>query len=427
MNILILGSGGREHTLAWKLSQSIEVKRIFVIPGNSGMETEEKVETVPMTDITSEEIIKFSLENKIDFAVIGPEKYLTDGIAEILRRFNIPCLGPNTESAKLEGSKSFAKEAMIQAGIPTATYEKFTEGSKAISYLDQFPNDKQFVVKCDGLAAGKGVIVCDDIKVAKDAVDSLLIKNSLGLTYPEIIIEERLFGREVSAFYLCDGNAGLSLGHACDYKRIRDGNKGPNTGGMGAFGPVPWLKENTESEIKRTVVDPLLKVMNERGTPFKGILFIGLMMTNSGTKVLEFNVRFGDPETQVIIPLIKSDLLPYFMASDRGNLKELPNLHFYNQSALHIVLASEGYPGTEGKSVQLGRKITYNQLTEGKIFFSGVERMDNTFYTTGGRVMGVTVKSMTHQEAIRAGYNELKNIEFEGMQYRKDIGEFLEM
>ncbi len=427
MNILIIGSGGREHTIAWKVSQSSLVKKIFVIPGNPGIEHEEKVTCIDLKDQSNEAIIKFALENKVDFAIIGPEKNLTEGLASIFRNCNISCLGPNKESAKLEGSKSFAKEMMKLSNIPTASYEKFDHSERAINYLNSHQADKQFVIKIDGLASGKGVIVCENIEQAKNAVKDLLEINILNLNHPEIIIEERLFGKEVSAFFLCDGNSGIYLGNASDYKRIRDGNLGPNTGGMGAYGPVPWLAHSFESEIHDSVVIPLMETMKNSNNPFKGILFIGIMMTIEGPKVLEFNTRFGDPETQVILPLIKNDLLPYFIASNDGTLKNLPPLEFYNQTALHIVLASEGYPGTEGVPIKTNRKVLFNELEEGKIFFAGVKKVENNLFTSGGRVMGVTVKSITHKQAIEQGYKELKKIEFEGMQYRSDIGQILEI
>lgn len=434
MRLLLIGSGGREHALAWKLAQSERVKELFVAPGNPGIALEPKVTCTGVSASDFEGIKKICIEKKIGFVVVGPDQALADGLVDFLNGNGIKAFGPVKEAARIEFSKAFSKQLMQEQGIPTAKFEVFEDLGKAYQFLSDVEWGDGWVIKADGLALGKGVVVCENREEALTAINEFRA-GSMGEAGKRIVVEERLLGREASAFSLCDGTGAVFLGFACDYKRIYDGDQGPNTGGMGAFSPADWLPESTAELVQESVVLPLLKALRERGTPFQGILFTGLMMTATGPKVLEFNARFGDPETQALMPLIDEDLLPWLEAASEGRLSSLspsgPKLKPLH--AVHVVMAAHGYPGAGGVAVRKGDLIEiptefFPQEEEvqrmAKLFFAGVARQGHPpkFVTAGGRVLGLTALAPTQEEARRKAYALIESIRFAGAQRRSDVG-----
>ncbi|MCO5141795.1 MAG: phosphoribosylamine--glycine ligase [Oligoflexia bacterium] len=426
MKVLVVGSGGREHALSWVLSKSKRVEKVFVAPGNPGMD-EAKIETLPELAASDFAQIKnFLLEKKIDLCVIGPDQALADGIVDFLKD-QVVVLGPTKQAARIESSKAFSKELMGKAKIPTAKHFVFS----SLSELEKFSQSQDWgdgwVVKADGLALGKGVVVCENwphvISSAKR-----MFAGEMGDAGTTIVLEERLLGRELSGFYLCDGITYRELGFACDYKRLLDNNMGPNTGGMGSYSPVDWLVEADKKKISETIVEPLLKQMKSEEFPFVGFLFVGLMMTSSGPKVIEFNARSGDPETQTYLPRLEEDLAELFLAAAKGELSSYSKaLRTSQQTAVHIVLAAEGYPGTEGKSVVKGDLIQVSDdlkraTDDCKVFYAGVKKKDQDLITSGGRVLGLTVFAKDRESARALAYEKIEKIQFRGLQKRRDIG-----
>jgi len=429
--ILVIGSGGREHAIAHKVLQSDRVSTVFVAPGNPGIESSlsrAKMKYIEAAD--NEALLKFALSEQIELTIVGPESALSNGLVDLFLANNLLIVGPTKKAGQLETSKAFAKKIMIEANVPTAGYAEFFNPEVALQYIHS-QDDIPMVVKCDGLAAGKGVIVCQNKIETGNAVNALMKNKLLGDNIDHIIIEEFLEGIEVSAFALCDGNTFSFLGTACDHKRLLDGDKGPNTGGMGVFSPASIWKSEDELWINENVFGPMVKAMKKKGMPFSGILFAGLMKTKLGWKVLEFNVRFGDPETQVLMPLIDEDLFPWFHASASGNIAELqtklgrPSPKKSNLVGVHVVMAAYGYPGTKGIKVRSGDKIIINDDFKPShldyLYFAGVDRVENNLVTKGGRVLGVTSLEENFQSARKNAYDLISKIHFEGSQYRKDI------
>lgn len=424
MRVLVIGSGGRENALVWKLAQSARVKKIYVAPGNPGMR--EYAELVDKSADDKKGLLQFCLEQNIDLCVVGPEAPLALGIVDDFKAKGIAILGPDQFAAQLESSKSFAKKLMKEADIPTARFEVFTDQGEAKHFAHNVDWQTGLVIKASGLAQGKGVIVCDDRDQAAEAVELLMGSSSYGVQAPEIVIEERLGGREVSAFFLCDGNDGRFLGLAQDHKRLLDRDMGPNTGGMGAFSPVEWCPPNFALQLLEKVVTPVLKKMKEKGHPFCGVLFIGLMVGREGFQVLEFNTRFGDPETQVLLPLLDEDLADWFMAAATGELSSRPfELKHHPGFCVHVVKAAKGYPGVKGEEVKKGNALQFTEgLTEGVLsFFSGVQEKNKKLVTSGGRVFGMSALGASLEEARGLCYQNLPKISFKGEQYRSDIAE----
>ncbi|MBP9674363.1 MAG: phosphoribosylamine--glycine ligase [Bacteriovoracaceae bacterium] len=422
MRVLVVGQGSREHSLAWKLSQSPLCEKVFVAPGNAGMLLDSSIQCISLKEIN--DLLIFAKEQKIDFTLVGPEDYLDQGIVDLFELEGLCILGPSKRASQLECSKVFAKEIMQDALIPTAFFKKFDDFNLAMDFVNLWDfSSKGLVVKWDGLAQGKGVVVAESRQQVETALKEFLLQKKLGEGC--LILEEKLVGPEVSAFYLCDGKEYVSLGFACDYKRIRDGNLGANTGGMGAYSPVDWLGEEEKQNIEKQVVEPLLQVMKKNGMPFKGILFVGLMMTTAGPRVLEFNVRFGDPETQVLMPLLDQDILPLFVQAAKGSLVS-KKINLKKQKAVHVVLAAHGYPGTEGVAIRKNDNINLPAKLAGtnfKIFTAGVQgQVPHEFQTAGGRVMGVTAWGDTLEQARINAYQVVKQVSFMGMNYRQDIG-----
>lgn len=425
MKLLLVGSGGREHALAWKLAQSPRVTELLVAPGNPGMAREPKVVCTGVAAGDFPGIHKICVDNGVAFVVVGPDQALADGLVDFLAERGVRAFGPVKAAAKVEWSKAFSKELMAERGIPTAKFRVFERLENAEGFLKGVEWGDGWVVKADGLALGKGVVVAQSREEALATVRDFLGGGAMGEAGKRVVIEERLPGREVSAFSLCDGERAVFLGFACDYKRIFDGDTGPNTGGMGAFSPADWLPEGTAERVQAEVVAPLLRALRDRGTPFRGILFTGLMVTEKGPKVIEFNARFGDPETQVILPLLEDDLLPWLEAAADGALDRMPAAGplLKLQHAVHVVMAAHGYPGAGGAKVRKGDRIEIPANLGGvKLFVAGVEERDGAFYTNGGRVLGVTALGRSRAEAREQAFRASDQVKFAGSQRREDVG-----
>jgi phosphoribosylamine--glycine ligase len=418
VNVLIIGSGGREHAIACKVKQSSLLEKLYTLPGNAGMV--EISEPVNIKQNNFDEIIDFIKEKNIQFVIVGPEQPLADGFANILKNKNIPVFGPSKEAAMLESSKSFAKDFMRKYNIPTASYKVFTREQKS-DVCDFLQNTKfPVVIKADGLAAGKGVVIAVSFDEAKETIEDFFDNNIFGNSADKIVIEEFLIGEEVSIFAISDGADFVLLSSAQDHKRIFDNDEGKNTGGMGAYSPAFVVDDTILNEIKETIVIPTIKGMKNEGKPFIGCLYCGLMITDEGAKVIEFNCRFGDPETQVVLPLIESDFLELLYLAATSELKNY-KLSLSNKTALCVVMASSGYPDKyETGKIITGLKDTDNETL---VFHAGTKIKDGFFVTSGGRVLGITVLSNSLQEAISKVYSEVAKISFDGAYYRKDIGQ----
>ncbi len=413
MNILVIGSGAREHCIADTLSNSVEVDYVFVSPGNAGIERDFVCVVLP----EQKDILEFCQTNEIDFVFIGPEKPLSEGLTDYLRENSIRVVGPTRDAARIETSKVFAKELMREYGVPTADYSSFSSYQEALDYLIdvKFPT----VIKADGLAAGKGVMICEDFESAKQIINELMCNKTMGEAGENIVIEEFLRGWEVSLFAFTDGNDYQTTVFAQDYKRIFEGDLGPNTGGMGAVAPV--LKaEAYRWEIEETILKPTLRAMREKGCPFSGVLFLGLMICESGPKVIEFNCRLGDPETEVVLPLLKTDLAEVCLSILDGNIGDLRLEWEEKMFAATVVCASKGYPNTveDQKLLYLEQDLEQNA----KVYFAGVKSNNDDLITSGGRILTLTCQDSTLEKTLTQCYSTLKKISFEGMQYRTDIG-----
>ncbi|MCP3142593.1 phosphoribosylamine--glycine ligase [Pyxidicoccus xibeiensis] len=411
VKVLLLGSGGREHALAWKLSQSPRLTRLLCGPGNPG--TARLATNVPVRPDAPDEVVALAKREAVDLVVVGPEAPLMAGVADALAKAGIPCFGPVAGAALIEGSKAFAKEIMAEAGVPTAAFRTFTDVAEAEAYAVE---QGRIVVKADGLAAGKGVIVAHDVAAARDAVRAV---GAMGAAGQRMVLEELLEGEEVSAMALCDGERYAMLALSQDHKRVGDGDTGPNTGGMGAYAPAPFLSAAQLAEVGERVVAPTLAVLRRRGLPFRGVLYAGLMLTRSGPKVLEFNARFGDPETQVLMMQLGEDLLPLLDACARGRLEARPLVSAPGAS-VGVVLAAQGYPDAPRK----GQRITGLDAVpaDATVFLAGVEEQDGALVTSGGRVMTVCARGEDLARARERAYAAAAAVRFDGMHLRRDIG-----
>lgn len=425
-SVLIVGRGGREHALAWALARSPQVDQIYVAPGNggttwsanpdaTGLEARAASQNINLTSIP--DLLKFAQEQAIDLTIIGSEVPLVDGIVDDFQHADLAIFGPSQASAQLEGSKAFAKDFMRANHIPTAEYGVFTEYDPALKFIRNF--GRPVVVKADGLAAGKGVLVCDTVEEAEAALHQIMQAKTFGLAGQQVVIEERLIGREISVLAFADGQTVVPMPVARDHKRALDGDAGLNTGGMGVFTPTPDVTPAQLEEIYQTVLQPVIEGMQKRGTPYHGVLFAGLMLTADGIRVLEYNCRLGDPETQVILPLLENDLYAVFQACIDGNLAEV-DLQWKSSACATIVLASEGYPEIYPK----GLPITgYEDSAENTIIFhAGTKRAGENLVTSGGRVMALTVLGDDLATTLQTAYQQVEHIQFAGMHYRRDIG-----
>ena len=416
MNILLIGSGGREHAIAKKLYESPDTKKIFCTPGNPG--TEKYAVSVVLNTSNHNEILSYCKNNEINLVVIGPEIPLVEGLVDFLNKYNILVFGPKKLAAKLEGSKKFTKEICEKYNIPTAKYKSFNEENLAIDYLktQNFP----IVIKADGLAAGKGVIIAENLNEGIDAIKKIFsgIFDEAG---NKIIIEEFLIGEEVSFFILADENNFIELTSAQDHKRIGLNDTGPNTGGMGAYSPAPIMTDELKKKTIERIIKPTLEAMKKLGCPFTGILYAGLMITNEGPKLIEYNVRFGDPECQVILPRLKTDLLSLIVNCCRNKLSE--SIVEWNKNyALTIVMASEGYPGSYKKDQLITGIDSAEKNPNTTIFHAGTKKSGNSIMTNGGRVLSVTCFGKTVKEANLNAINAIKLIKWDNSYYRSDIG-----
>jgi phosphoribosylamine--glycine ligase len=416
MNVLLIGSGGREHALAWALSASPVLARLYCAPGNPGIA--EVATCIALDAADHAAVARFCRENAIGLVVVGPEGPLVAGLADDLTEAGITVFGPSRAAARLEGSKGFAKDFCAEFGIPTARYARFQDKAAALAHLERQP--LPIVVKADGLAAGKGVTVAETSEAAVAAIDACF-SGALGAAGAEIVIEECLVGEEASFFALVDGAHALPLASAQDHKRAFDGETGPNTGGMGAYSPAPVMTPEMTLRTMDEIVWPTVNGMGARGTPFKGALYVGIMITDSGPKVIEYNVRFGDPETQVLMLRLKSDLLPALLAVADGVLETF-DLRWHDDAALTVVMAAKGYPGAYAKGSEI-RGLDAARAVEGvEVFHAGTVRDGPRLLANGGRVLNVSARGRTIAEAQRRAYEAVSRIDWPGGFCRSDIG-----
>ncbi|VAX32564.1 Phosphoribosylamine--glycine ligase [hydrothermal vent metagenome] len=416
MRVLIVGGGGREHALAWKIGQSAKVEKIYCAPGNAG--TAGIAENVDIPADHVDRLLEFALENKIDLTVVGPEQALVLGIVDKFREHGLRVFGPSAEAATLEGSKVFCKDLMQKYGIPTGDYQVFEAPQDALEYVQT--QTRKLVVKADGLAAGKGVIICNDGKEAANAIQAIMQDKAFGEAGDRIVVEEFLAGQEVSLLAFTDGTTVLPLDSAQDHKAAFDGDLGPNTGGMGAYSPAPVFTDALKTEVMQTVMQTTVDAMKKEGRLFQGILYAGLMLTKAGPKVLEFNARFGDPETQPLLMRMQSDIVPLFEACIDGTLDQ-QEVVWKDQSAVCVVLAAKGYPGKYAKGHVIHGLDKAGKLAQ--VFHAGTKISAGDVVTSGGRVLGVTALGDDTQTAIATVYRAVEQISWDGgMHFRKDIG-----
>jgi len=418
MRILVVGGGGREHALCWSIAASPLCEALFAAPGNAGIAEQAQCVPIPADDLAR--LVDFAREQRIDFVVVGPEGPLVLGLADLLAEAGIPVFGPSAKAAALEGSKGFMKDLCRRHGIPTARYARFTEAQAARDYVRK--EALPIVVKADGLAAGKGVVIAETLDEALAAIDSMMVDSAFGAAGAELVIEEFMAGEELSFFALVDGKTTLALASAQDHKRVGDGDTGPNTGGMGAYSPAPAATPAIEQTIMETIIGPTVAAMIAEGRPFKGVLFAGIMLTAAGPKLLEYNVRFGDPECQVLCTRLKSDLLPALIACHDGVLDQL-DLRWLPDSAITIVMAAQGYPGRYAKGSEIRGVEDAAKLPGVTIFHAGTKRSsDGRLLAEGGRVLNVTATGASLAQAQKRAYAAVDAIDWPGGFCRRDIG-----
>jgi len=430
MNILLIGSGGREHALAWKLAQSARVAQVFAAPGNPGIALLAKCSNVAIAVDDLVSLRDFALAQQIELTVVGPEVPLAAGVVDVFQAAGLPIFGPMQAAAQLESSKAFCKQIMRECGVPTADFGVFDDYENAIEFTHKFPfaTSPACVVKADGLAAGKGVVVCDDLGEVDEALTRIMIEHEFGTAGQHVVIEERLSGREASVLAFCDGKTVALMPPARDHKRVGDGDTGPNTGGMGAYAPAPDISPELMETVRREVIQPVVDGMATRGTPYVGVLYAGLMLTSDGLRVLEFNCRFGDPETQVLMPLLASDLAEVMLACVEGRL-DPDAVMWHDGACATVVLASPGYPGAYPKGLPI-TGLT-DLPAESMVFHAGTAQHGGEIVTSGGRVLAVSGLGADVAEAVVEAYEHAGHIHFEGMYMRTDIGahvgEFVKM
>ncbi|MCK5450199.1 MAG: phosphoribosylamine--glycine ligase [Candidatus Omnitrophica bacterium] len=415
MNVLVIGSGGREHAICWKLKQSAKVGKLYCSPGNGG--TAKDAENVELKVSDHKEVIDFCKDKQVDLVVVGPEAPLAVGIADDLEKAGIKVFGPSYSASRMESSKIFAKELMGRYNIPTAAFRIFDNIEAAEEYIREV--GAPIVVKAYGLAAGKGVVIAETVEEAVDAAKSMLVDKQFGSAGSKIIVEEFLTGEEASILVVTDGEKIIPMVTSQDHKRIFDGDKGANTGGMGAYSPAPVIDEKLFDEIMKTIIEPTMEGLKNEGIIYKGVLYAGIMVTLEGPKVLEYNVRFGDPETQVIIPRMKSDLAELFMAVAKGDISD-QQVEWDEKEYVCVVLAAGGYPGVYDKGKTISG-IEQAEKEKAMVFHAGTKEKGTKIVTSGGRVINVVGKGNGIEEAVINTYRAVEKINFEGMQYRSDI------
>lgn len=417
MKVLLVGSGGREHAIVWKLKQSPKVEKIYCAPGNAGISQD--AECVDIGVMEFDKLIEFVEKNGIDFTIIGMDDPLVGGIVDAFESKGLKVFGPRKNAALIEGSKAFSKDLMKKYGIPTAKYEVFEDYEKAKAYINS--EEMPIVIKADGLALGKGVIICETKEEAVLALDEIMIDKKFGSSGNTVVIEEFLVGPEVSVLSFCDGKTVVPMVSAQDHKRALDGDKGLNTGGMGTFSPSKIYTKELADKCMEEIFVPSLKAMAEEGREFKGILYFGLMLTKNGMKVIEYNARFGDPETQVILPRLKTDLIEIMEASVEGTLDKM-NIEWYDNAAVCVVEASGGYPESYEKGYEITGLEEIKKREDIVVFHAGTKISDDKFVTNGGRVLGITGIGKDLDEAIKIAYEGVNIVDFEKKHVRSDIG-----
>ncbi len=414
MKLMVVGGGGREHAIIRSLKKNPTITEIFALPGNGGIAQDATCVDVGAKDIDG--IVRFAKEHAIDFAVVAPDDPLVLGAVDALEVVGVPCFGPNKAAAVIEGSKVFSKDLMKRYNIPTAAYEVFTDAQTALAYLESAPMPT--VIKADGLALGKGVIIAQDLDEAKDAVKTIMSDRKFGDSGSRIVIEEFLTGPEVSVLSFTDGKTVVPMVSSMDHKRALDGDRGLNTGGMGTIAPNPYYTPDVAKRCMEEIFLPTVNAMNAEGRTFKGCLYFGLMLTPQGPKVIEYNCRFGDPETQVVLPLLESDLLTVMQACANGTLAST-EVKFSTGSACCVVMASAGYP----EAYEKGFAITVDEGLDGEVYIAGAKREGDKLLTSGGRVLGVVATADTLSAAIEKAYAQVEKVHFDNAFYRKDIGQ----
>ena len=413
MKILLVGSGGREHALAWKLGKSPKVEKIYVAPGNGGTANENKCENIELTKIC--DLLKFAKNNNIDLTVVGPEEPLINGIVDAFKEEGLKIFGPDKAGAMLEGSKSFSKDFMKKYGVKTADYEVFYDYEEAKSYLENCKYPR--VIKADGLAAGKGVVICENKNQAIETLDLFMTDDVFNGAGKKIVVEEFLQGVEASILSVTDGKVILPFLSAKDHKQIFDGNKGKNTGGMGVVSPNKYVTEEVLADFYENILEKTLIGIREEGFDFKGVIFFGIMITEEGAKLLEYNVRMGDPETQSVLSLMESDLVDIILNALDEKLNEI-TIKWNEGYCVNVVLSSKGYP----EAYEKGYEISIDESLKGEFFIAGAKKEGDTLVTSGGRVLSVVGKGKTLEEAKENAYKNIEKVNFEGMYFRKDIG-----
>ena len=413
MNVMVIGSGGREHAIIKKIKENPNVDKIYALPGNGGIAQDAICVNIGAKEI--EKQVEFAISNNIDFAIVAPDDPLVLGAVDELEKAGIKCFGPNKKAAIIEGSKVFAKNLMKKYNIPTAKYEVFSDSKEAIKYLETAPMPT--VIKADGLALGKGVIIANTLEEAKKAVKTIMEDKVFGASGAKVVIEEFMEGPEVSVLTFTDGKKIIPMVSSMDHKRALDGDKGLNTGGMGTIAPNPYYTDDIAKKCMQEIFIPTIEAMNKENRTFKGCLYFGLMITKNGPKVVEYNCRFGDPETQVVLPLLETDLLDIMIATANEKLSDI-NVKFNNKSACCVIMASGGYP----EKYETGYEINISKDIEAQIYIAGAKEKEGKLYTSGGRVLAVSTTADTLKQAIEKAYKEVEKISFKNAHYRKDIG-----
>ena len=418
MHILVVGSGAREHALVWKIAQSKLVEKIFCAPGNGGISHMAECVDIKADDVFG--LLEFVRKERIDFTVVGPEVALSLGIVDEFQKAGLKIFGPNKKAANLEASKVFSKELMAKYNVPTAAFKVFDNPEEAKKYIEKI--GAPCVIKADGLAAGKGVVVAKTIDEAKQAVTSIMQDKIFGDAGRKIIVEECLVGQEASIMVITDSKQVLALASAQDHKRVFDNDQGANTGGMGAYSPASIVTAGVLTEVMENIIYRTIDGLVKEGIDYRGLLYAGIMLTKEGPKTLEFNVRFGDPETEAVLPRLKSDLVEVMLAASQAELIKVKNLSWDPRACVCVVCASGGYPGDYAKGKEISGLATVEKLKDIVVFHAGTKKAGNKILTSGGRVLGVTGLGSTIEEAINKTYKAVSKINFEGMHYRKDIG-----
>ena len=418
MKVLVVGGGGREHALVWKIAQSPKVSKIYCAPGNAGVSEQATLVPIKANDLNG--LLNFAFREKIDLTIVGPEEPLTKGIVDLFESKGLTIFGASQKAAELEGSKAFAKEMMKKYRIPTSLYEIFDDPKKARDYVRK--QGAPIVVKADGLAAGKGVILCKTVEEALKSVDQIMVEKIFGEAGNRVVVEEYLVGEEASYIAFTDGKAILAMASSQDHKQVFDGDQGPNTGGMGAYSPAPVVTDEVHEKIIEKILRPIIQGMGEEGRPYKGVLYAGLMIHEGHPKVLEFNARFGDPETQPVLMRMKGDIIPILGACIEGNLSRY-KIEWDSRAAVCVVMASKGYPGDYEKGEPISGLKEVSQMEDIFVFHAGTALKDGQMSTNGGRVLGVTGLGKDIPRAIERTYQAVQKISWQGVQYRKDIGQ----